>query len=158
MCDFPIKMLLQIHTAWIFIKIISIPNEESFSNTAVGFIASYFVNVVSVGFVASLSPAVVNCFICDRRRVAFIDIEWFVLFLLINIHSLHEKYSHHTWNYCICNSSIPIIILQNKFTKHYFNRKNEAIFSTQCVMQDALSIHYTFHWIICGGIDRIWNL
>ena len=40
--NLPAKLLFKIHTAWTFIKIISIPNKEEFSETAVGCTASYF--------------------------------------------------------------------------------------------------------------------
>ena len=38
MCDLRAKLLLLIHTVWTFIKIISIPEEELFFKTAVGWL------------------------------------------------------------------------------------------------------------------------
>ena len=44
--NLPAKMLLNIDTAWAFIKIVSIPDEEYFSETAVGCTATYFVKIL----------------------------------------------------------------------------------------------------------------
>ena len=60
-------------SVYCLILIISIPNEELFSETAVGCIASYFVSklyLVPVGSPPPPSFDAVYCFICGRRRVA----------------------------------------------------------------------------------------
>ena len=44
--DLPAKMLSKIDSVWIFIKIVSIPDEEHYSETAVGCTTSYFVKII----------------------------------------------------------------------------------------------------------------
>ena len=76
-------MLLQIQTDRNFVKIISIPEKELFSETAVGYTASYFFKIIwcSRWFCIS-SPRL-------RQRIALfafiegwllLDIGWFVVF------------------------------------------------------------------------------
>ena len=64
-------MLIQ--TVWLIVLIISIPDEELFSETAVGCTASYFVNIIWCSCWFWTPPPYFEaeyCLFCGRRRVA----------------------------------------------------------------------------------------
>ena len=76
-------MLVKIDTVWVFIKILSIPDEEWFSEMAVGCTATYFIKIfkdISVGFVTPPSFEAVYSLFAVAEGWLLLDIRWFVLF------------------------------------------------------------------------------
>ena len=78
--NLPAKMLLELLTVRAFVKIISIPDEELFSGTTVGCIATKFIKKLwcPFGFVLPSASALIYLYPSGWLSL---DIEWFVLFL-----------------------------------------------------------------------------
>ena len=93
---FILWMLLKINTVWTLIQIISIPVEELFSETSVGWPLQNLSNFYDVffGFVASPLLVQVSCFIYSRQRVAVTRhrmiylVLWKTIILLLSSNSL----------------------------------------------------------------------
>ena len=88
----PFRYML-IQTVWLIVKIISIPDEELFSETAVGCTASYFSKLydVPVGFVLP-PPSYFEaeyCLFCGRRRVAVARYRMICLVFTFQLFNLH---------------------------------------------------------------------
>ena len=79
----PFRYML-IQTVWLIVKIISIPDEELFSEKAVGCTASYFVKIIwcSCWFCYPLPILRLNiAYFAVAEGWLLLDIGWFVLFL-----------------------------------------------------------------------------
>ena len=93
-------MLIQ--TVRFIVYIISIPDEEPLSETAVGCSASYFVKSydVPIGFVTPSYFEAVYCLFTVAEGWLLLDIGWFVLLLywLFQSHQNAQKYRKHWHN------------------------------------------------------------
>ena len=83
----PFRYML-IQTVWLIVYIISIPDEELFSETAVGCTASYFVKIIWCSCWFWSPPPYIEagyCLFCGRRRVAVARYRMICL-VLVNSH------------------------------------------------------------------------
>ena len=88
----PFRYML-IQTVWLIVQIISIPDEELFSETAVGCTVSYFVQNYMMFLLVLTPPPYFEadyCLFCGRRRVAVARYRMICL-VLDNIFYLHSK-------------------------------------------------------------------
>ena len=100
--NLPAKLLLEIQTVQVFVKIISIPDKELFSEKSVGGTTSYFVKSIPCStFSTFVTPVpqfeAVYCFIRSRQRVAVARNRIICLVLvLVNLFRNASKYSPKT--------------------------------------------------------------
>ena len=76
-------MFLKIDTVWAFIKILSIPDEEWFSETAVGYTATYFIKILLCSRWFCIPPHLRQCIVLFAVAEGWLllDIGWFALLL-----------------------------------------------------------------------------
>ena len=105
-----------IQTVWLIVLIISIPDEELFSETAVGCTASYFVKIIWCSCWFCKPPPYFEteyCLFCGRRRVAVARYRMICLVLLqfSSYYPLNNSMGIY-WGFLLIGWLMPVCMLK----------------------------------------------